>query len=148
MARRNFTVAEVERLIPTLERIFTHVLQLRAALRTQEQELERRGIRLSREVLERENQREPFEVRHAKGLFRAYYEALGEELARIGELGGEVKDLDGGLVDFPGKRGEEEILLCWKLGEKRLGFWHTVEGGFAGRRPIDDRVPREPPRLD
>ena len=148
MPRRYFSVAEVERLIPTLERIFVHVLQLRAALRLQEQALERAGVRVARELLEEDDPRESVDVRHAKGLFRGYYEALGDELARVRELGGEVKDMDTGLVDFPGKRGDDEILLCWRLGEQRLGFWHTPEAGFAGRRPIDDQVPREPTRLD
>lgn len=150
MARRSFSVAEVESLIPTLERIFTHVLQLRAALRLHEQQLDRLGIKLSRDVLEETTTpaREKAEVRNAKAMFRGYYQALADELAQVTELGGEVKDLEIGLVDFPGKRGDEEILLCWKLGEKGLGFWHTAESGFAGRRPIDDLVPREPQRLD
>lgn len=148
MPARHFSVAEVERLIPTLERIFVHVLQLRAALRMQEQALERAGVRLSRDLLEDDDPRESLEVRQAKGLFRGYYEALAYELDQVKALGGEVKDMDTGLVDFPGKRGDEEILLCWRLGETRLGYWHTVEAGFAGRRPIDDQVPREPTRLD
>jgi hypothetical protein len=148
MPRRYFSVAEAEHLIPTLERIFVQVLQLRSALRLQEQELERAGVRMSRQVLEEEATRERPEVRRPKALFRAYYQALAEELARVSDLGGEVKDLDSGLVDFPGRRGDEDILLCWKLGEKRIGYWHTTESGFAGRRPIDDLVPREPQRLD
>jgi hypothetical protein len=148
MPRRYFSVAEVERLIPSLERVFVHVLQLRAALRAQEQILERAGVRMSRELLEDDDPREALPVRLAKGLFRGYYEALSAELATVKEMGGEVKDMDLGLVDFPGKRGDEEILLCWRLGEKHLGFWHTHEAGFAGRRPIDDQVPREPTRLD
>ena len=148
MAHRSFSLAEVERLIPTLERVFMHVLQLRAALRREEQALDRLGIKLSRDVLDEGVEREPPEVRQAKAMFRAYYQALSEELARVNELGGEVKDLDAGLVDFPGRRGDEDILLCWKLGEKKIAFWHTTESGFAGRRPIDDLVPREPQRLD
>jgi hypothetical protein len=148
MSRRYFSVLEVEQLIPTLERIFIHVLQLRSALRQQELALEKAGVRVSRDLLDEDDPRERLDVRHAKGLFRAYYEALGDELSKVKDLGGEVKDMDTGLVDFPGKRGEEEILLCWRLGEKSLGFWHTAEAGFAGRRPIDDQVPREPTRLD
>ena len=148
MPRRYFSVLEVEQLIPTLERIFIHVLQLRAALRQQEQALEKAGVRMNRDLLDEDDPRDRLDVRQAKGLFRAYYEALGDELSKIKALGGEVKDMDTGLVDFPGKRGEEEILLCWRLGERRLGFWHTPEAGFAGRRPIDDQVPREPTRLD
>lgn len=149
MARRPpFTVAEVELLIPTLERIFTHVLQLRAALRIQEQRLERAGVKLSREVLDEDDAKDTPEARHAKALFRGCYEALSETLTEVTTLGGEVKDVEIGLVDFPGKRGTEDILLCWRFGEKRIGFWHTVDGGYANRRPIDDQVPRQPPRLD
>jgi len=48
-----------------------------------------------------------------------------------------VKDLDEGLVDFPARREGEEILLCWRLGEDDVAFWHGLEEGFAGRRPID-----------
>jgi len=95
MARRSFSVAEVESLIPTLEKIFTHVLQLRAALRLHEQQLDRLGIKLSRDVLEETTTpaREKAEVRNAKAMFRGYYQALADELAQVTELGGEVKDL-------------------------------------------------------
>ena len=48
-----------------------------------------------------------------------------------------VKDLDEGLVDFPAVRDGEEILLCWRLGEDEVAFWHGLEEGFAGRRPLD-----------
>jgi len=74
--------------------------------------------------------------------------SIESSLEQIRALGGDVKDLDTGLVDFPGRRGEEEILLCWRLGEKRIEFWHTLDGGFAGRRPLDERIPRTPSRLD
>jgi hypothetical protein len=149
MSRRYFSVLEVEQLIPSLERIFIHVLQLRSAMRQQELLLEKAGVRMSRDLLgDDDDPRERIDVRQAKGLFKAYYEALGDELSKVRDLGGEVKDMDTGLVDFPGKRGDEEILLCWRLGEKSLGFWHTAEAGYAGRRPIDDQVPREPTRLD
>jgi len=118
MARTHFTVGEVEELIPKLERIFTYVLQLRAGLRAME------------------------------AVFRGFYEALSDEIENVRALGGQVKDIDSGLVDFPGRRGPEEILLCWKLGEKKIEFWHTVNGGFSSRRPIDEQIPRLPQRLD
>ena len=55
----------------------------------------------------------------------------------ITEFGAQVKDLDSGLVDFPGARaGGEPILLCWRLGEDEIGFWHGTADGFAGRRPL------------
>jgi len=82
------------------------------------------------------------DVRRAKALFRGYYEALSDELERVRDLGGEVKDVETGLVDFPARRLGEEILLCWRLGEKKVGFWHPLEGGFAARLPVDQDVTR------
>ena len=57
-------------------------------------------------------------------------------VARIQELGVLVKDLDRGLVDFPALRGDEEVLLCWQVGESEVAHWHGLEEGFAGRRPL------------
>jgi hypothetical protein len=57
---------------------------------------------------------------------------------RIHGLGAQVKDADDGLVDFPALREGEEILLCWKLGEHEIAFWHGLEDGFAGRQPVED----------
>ncbi len=55
---------------------------------------------------------------------------------RIGELGVQVKDLDQGLVDFPARRRGEDVLLCWRVGEDEVAFWHGLEEGFAGRKPL------------
>lgn len=147
MAAKHFTVAEVERLIPRLEQIFVHVLQLRAGLRALEQKLERAGVEVTRESVF-EDQSGTLAVRQAKAVFRGYYEALADELLRVRGLGGEVKDLEMGLVDFVGRRGDEEVHLCWKMGEKAIGFWHPVGAGYASRRPIDEGIAREPPRAD
>jgi len=70
----------------------------------------------------------------------AEVDRLERELARavdgIVQLGVQVKDLDEGLIDFPALRRGETVLLCWKLGEDEIGYWHTLDGGFAGRRPL------------
>jgi hypothetical protein len=155
-AQRRFTVGEVERMIPSLERIFTHALQLRAALRVEEEKLERAGVRVTREWLEgdeggptgRETPAEAAAIRQSKLMFRAYWDALREALGEVDRLGGEIKDLDVGLVDFLARRGGEDVYLCWKFGEKTLGHWHTLEAGFRGRRPLDELIPREPSGLD
>ena len=55
---------------------------------------------------------------------------------RIHGVGALVKDLDEGLVDFPAQHAGEEVLLCWKLGEERVAFWHGADEGFAGRKPL------------
>jgi hypothetical protein len=61
---------------------------------------------------------------------------LASAVDDIVELGVEVKDLDEGLVDFPALRRGETVLLCWRLGEDDIRYWHTVQDGFAGRRPL------------
>jgi hypothetical protein len=70
----------------------------------------------------------------------AEVERQARELARtvddIAELGVQVKDLDEGLVDFPALHSGETVLLCWRLGEEEVGFWHSAGEGFAGRRPL------------
>jgi hypothetical protein len=62
---------------------------------------------------------------------------LRAAVERIQAAGCLIKDLDIGLVDFPARLNDEEIYLCWRLGEDRIRFWHRPEEGFAGRKPID-----------
>ena len=65
-------------------------------------------------------------------------EATFNQLTVCGAM---LKDLESGLIDFYGERDGEMVLLCWRLGEAmRIEFWHTLEGGFAGRQPTDDLV--------
>jgi hypothetical protein len=47
-----------------------------------------------------------------------------------------LRDLDRGLVDFPSLREEREVYLCWQEGEDEIGYWHDLEAGYAGRRPL------------
>jgi hypothetical protein len=47
-----------------------------------------------------------------------------------------LRDLDRGLVDFPSMRDGEEIFLCWEEGEEEIGFWHDLDSGYGGRRPL------------
>jgi hypothetical protein len=70
---------------------------------------------------------------------------LQEVVNQIQETGCLVKDLDEGLVDFPTLREGKEVYLCWKLGEERIAYWHGIEEGFAGRKPLEDETPGEPP---
>jgi hypothetical protein len=64
--------------------------------------------------------------------FVAMRAALGE-LQGVGVV---LRDLERGLVDFPALREGEEIYLCWVEGELEVAFWHDLESGFAGRRPL------------
>ena len=63
--------------------------------------------------------------------------ALKQAIEKVHEFGCVVKDLDIGLIDFPTLFQGEEVYLCWKLGEAGIRFWHGVNEGFRGRKPID-----------
>ena len=62
--------------------------------------------------------------------------AISECAERINAAGAEVKSLEEGLLDFPARRGDEIVLLCWKLGEDEIHYWHRVDEGFGGRKPL------------
>jgi hypothetical protein len=61
---------------------------------------------------------------------------VGELVDEVLALGVQVKDPTQGLLDFPAVLDGQPALLCWHVGEQRIGFWHTLEGGFAGRQPL------------
>jgi len=62
-----------------------------------------------------------------------FYEAV-ETLENTGVV---VKSIEQGLLDFPSKRFDEEVWLCWKYGETEIKFWHEKDSGFMGRKPIE-----------
>jgi len=65
-----------------------------------------------------------------------------ESIAEIDSIGVQVKDLDAGLIDFPCRLDDKVVLLCWRMGEPASEHWHTVEEGFQGRQPLDERFRR------
>ena len=62
--------------------------------------------------------------------------SLAQTVDEIVGHGAEVKDLEEGLIDFPALRHGETVLLCWKLGEGEIRYWHRIEDGFAGRQEL------------
>ena len=60
-----------------------------------------------------------------------------DELSWFRDRGIAVRDIEEGLIDFPGLRGGRQIYLCWRLGEDAVNFWHDRETGFAGRQPLE-----------
>ena len=61
---------------------------------------------------------------------------LATAFRALDEAGVVVKDVDAGLIDFPSRRDGRDVFLCWQVGELDLNWWHGVEEGFAGRKPI------------
>lgn len=85
------------------------------------------------------------EVRSKHNRGAAQVQRLVDEIEDAGCV---VKDLETGLVDFPARLGDQEVYLCWKLGEASIDHWHGVDEGFSNRRPIGDEFgPRSTRRL-
>jgi hypothetical protein len=129
---RHFTVAQANALLPTVRPIVERMVERRRELAAQlERQRELGGITQTNGG--GFNPRLPAEIDEALEAAAGDVRAGIEELT---DLGVQVKDLDTGMIDFPALRDGEEILLCWQLGEDEIGWWHTLDGGFAGRRPI------------
>ena len=132
MTSRHFTVEEANALLPTVgplvERMVEHRRELGEALERREGLSEITGGNGGGF-----NPRLPAEI---DAEIEAAAEGIKHCVEELIELGVQVKDLDTGLIDFPSFRDGEEVLLCWALGEDELGWWHTPEGGFAGRQPL------------
>ena len=137
MSSRTFTLDEAHDLLPVLESLLRGAIEgkkLIEAADAETQELTQRillngGMSLNVVALARRK------VQREKAMQRVK-DAMGE----IDAMGVQVKDLDIGLLDFPCEVDSEIILLCWKLGEKDITHWHGVSEGFAGRKPIDERI--------
>jgi hypothetical protein len=78
----------------------------------------------------------PSDLREAQEAIEREAAAIAECADRINAAGAQIKSLEDGLLDFPAKRGDDDILLCWRLGEEDIQYWHAADEGFAGRRPI------------
>jgi hypothetical protein len=76
---------------------------------------------------------------NGSGLFPKELETVVEIVKGLEQRGIIVKGIEQGLIDFPHIRGNgEEVYLCWMVGENDIGFWHTIEAGFVGRKSIEE----------
>ena len=69
---------------------------------------------------------------------------LYKSIEQLEGLGVMIKSVDEGLLDFPSKRFDEEVWLCWKAGEDEIKFWHGKDEGFMGRKPLETTGMIEP----
>lgn len=136
---RHFTPEEanaaLEEVCPLVERMVAQRREHVAALERQEE--------LERKIHGNGGGIPPASLAQANAEVDELARGLAALVDEIGELGAQVKDLDEGLIDFPALRRGETVLLCWRLGEDEIRYWHRVEDGFAGRRPLplDDQYP-------
>ena len=137
MSERTFTLDEAQALLPVLESLLRTAIKAKKLIDEFDAEIQalqhriflNGGMFLEVLPLARRKAERARAEQHAK-----------DAIAEIHSIGVQVKDLDMGLLDFPCEVEGVTILLCWKLGEKSITHWHGVQEGFAGRKPIDQRI--------
>jgi len=134
---RTFTLDEAQSLLPVLESLLRTAIQAKQIIEETDAELQALHHRIFLsggmflDIV-------PLARRRAE---RAKAEQQAKDaLAEIDSIGVQVKDLSIGLLDFPCEVEGQIILLCWKLGEPAITHWHGLQEGFAGRKPIDQRI--------
>ena len=136
MAEKHFTLDEANRLLPRLQPILEQLIAIRREMAAKRRQME--GLRAH--VRGNGATAEGRALAKLKEELESMAQRLREGIGQIHGFGCLVKDLDTGLIDFPALRQGQEVLLCWKLGEKTIGFWHSTEEGFSGRKPLGGEV--------
>jgi hypothetical protein len=137
MAERTFTLEEAQSLLPVLESLLRTSIDGKKFIESVDAEFQELAhqvflsggllvnvVHMARRKAEREK----------------IIQRVKDAMAEIDAIGVQVKDLETGLLDFPCKVEGRTILLCWKLGEQGITHWHTTSDGFAGRKPIDEKI--------
>jgi hypothetical protein len=137
MADRSFTLDEAQTLLPVLESLLRTAIEGKKLIEIVDAELQELAHRvfLSGGLLVN-----IIQVARRKAEREKTIQRVKDTLAEIDATGVQVKDLDIGLLDFPCQVEGRTVLLCWKLGEPGITHWHDTSEGFAGRKPIDDKI--------
>ena len=145
MSQKTFTLSEAQVLLPVLESLLRVAMDGKRLIEEVDAEFSALSSRIFLNggtfidivpLAKRKQEREKTVQR------------VKDALAEIDSTGVQVKDIDIGLLDFPCVVEDRVILLCWKLGEKSISHWHSTDEGFAGRKPIDDKIANAKPRKD
>jgi len=136
---KTFTIDEAQSLLPVLESLLKHAMEEKQTAQAVESginELVQR-IYFSGGMLVN-----PASVTRQRAEVENHLKRVQESIAEIGAIGVHVKDLEAGLLDFPCRVDDQVVLLCWRIGEPAIAHWHTMEEGFQGRQPVDERFRR------
>lgn len=139
MSERTFTLDEAQSLLPVLESLLRTAIAAKKLMEEFEAEMQALNHRI---FLNGGMYLDVVPLARRKAERAKAEQRAKDALAEIDSIGVQVKDLNIGLLDFPCEVEGEIVLLCWKLGEKSITHWHGTQEGFAGRKPIDERISR------
>jgi len=134
---RLFTVNEANELLPTLRPLVEQILENIRRLKSTSETVIRKG------QVDPETPDLMEKLREDSGIAKLIGQVKGS-VDEINAYGCVCKGVEQGLVDFPCMFGAEVVYLCWQIGEPNVGFWHRIEDGFAGRRPLLDGEESDP----
>jgi hypothetical protein len=131
-----FSLKEAEKLRVQLEPILIDAMEVRRKMAGFEEQM----VALAERIQRSGGLQVPYEKAAKTRIERnRLQESLEASLEQIQETGCVVKDLEVGLLDFPARIDNEDVYLCWRLGEDRIRFYHRQDEGFTSRKPIDPR---------
>ena len=139
MSDRTFTLGEAQSLLPVLESLLRTAISGKKIMEEVEAEMQALHHHI---FLNGGTHVDVVPVARRKAERVKAEQRAKDALAEIDSIGVQVKDIDIGLLDFPCEVEGRIVLLCWKMGEQSITHWHSPEEGFAGRKPIDERITR------
>jgi hypothetical protein len=137
MSSRTFTLEEAQSLVPVLESLLRASIGAKKLMEEVEAEMQSVQRRI---FLNGGTYLDIVPLARRKAERVKAEQKLRDAFAEIDAMGVQVKDLDIGLLDFPCEVDGRTVLLCWKLGETSITHWHGTDEGFAGRKPVDERI--------
>jgi hypothetical protein len=141
---KTFTLDEAQSLLPVLESLLKRAIEGKNIAEEKEANLHELRQRI---FLSGGMHVNVIAVARKRAEIDKFVQQAKDAVAEIDSIGVQVKDLETGLLDFPCMMDGEIVLLCWKMGESRIDYWHTVDAGFRGRQPLDERfIKKMPPR--
>ena len=139
MSDRTFTLDEAQSLLPVLESLLRTAIGGKKVMEEVDAEMQSLNHRI---FLNGGTHVDVVAVARRKAERTKAEQRAKDALAEIDSIGVQVKDLDIGLLDFPCEVEGGVVLLCWRMGEHSITHWHSTSEGFAGRKPIDERIAR------
>ena len=136
---KTFTLDEAQSLLPVLESLLKRALESKQAAEKVEADLSALSQRI---YVSGGMYVNVGAVAKQRAEVEDHTQRMRESIAEIDAIGVQVKDLDSGLLDFPCRMDDEIVLLCWRMGETAIDHWHTMDSGFQGRQPVDERFRR------
>jgi len=136
---KTFTLEEAQSLLPVMESLMRRAIEGKQAA----EEVESGLSDLARRIYVSGGMTvDVGKVAKQRAEMESHMQRVRESIAEIDSIGVQVKDIESGLLDFPCRLDDQVVLLCWRMGETSIEHWHTMESGFQGRQPLDDRFRR------